>query len=155
MAQDAPKAADAASPRARQERMASVSALPLTGLQLPGAPEMIEPSERLEADCQDQVQALAQEILKGERPQWPQERHRQNKELGGRTEGRRAPGQVGEQRSQALCPRLRRPPKRRGHRGVRLGVWVWALGLWVWDLRPWAVAVACGQRSESGNWGCV
>jgi hypothetical protein len=59
MAQDALEAADAASRRARQERMASVGALPLTGLQLPGAPEMIEPSERLEADCQDQVQALA------------------------------------------------------------------------------------------------
>jgi hypothetical protein len=44
--------------------MTSVGALPLTGLQLPGAPEMIEPSERLEADCQDQVQALAQEILR-------------------------------------------------------------------------------------------
>jgi hypothetical protein len=68
MAQDALKVADAASRRARQEGMASVGALPLTGLQLPGAPEMIEPSERLEADCQDQVQALAQEILKREAP---------------------------------------------------------------------------------------
>jgi hypothetical protein len=64
MAQDALKAANVASRRARQERMASVGALPLTRLQLPGAPEMIEPSERLEADCQDQVQALAQEILR-------------------------------------------------------------------------------------------
>jgi hypothetical protein len=51
MAQDTLEAADAASQRARQERMAFVSALPLTGLQLPGAPEMIEPSEQLEADC--------------------------------------------------------------------------------------------------------
>jgi hypothetical protein len=58
------KQVDAASRRARQECMASVGALPLTGLQLPRAPEMIEPSERLEADCQDQVQALAQEILR-------------------------------------------------------------------------------------------
>jgi hypothetical protein len=64
MAQDALEAANAASRRARQERMASVGALPLTGLQLPGAPEVIEPSERLEADCQDQVQALAHEILR-------------------------------------------------------------------------------------------
>jgi hypothetical protein len=64
MAQDALEAADAASRRARQERMASVGALPLTELQLPGAPEIIEPSERLEADCQNQVQALAQEILR-------------------------------------------------------------------------------------------
>jgi hypothetical protein len=64
MAQDALEAADAAPRRARQEHMASVGAHPLTGLQLPGAPEMIEPSERLEADCQDQVQALAQEILR-------------------------------------------------------------------------------------------
>jgi hypothetical protein len=64
MAQDALEAANAASRRARQERMASVGTLPLTGLQLPGAPEMIEPSERLEAGCQDQVQALAQEILR-------------------------------------------------------------------------------------------
>jgi hypothetical protein len=43
MAQDTLEAADAASRRARQERMASVGALPLTGLQLLGAPEMIEP----------------------------------------------------------------------------------------------------------------
>jgi hypothetical protein len=64
MAQDALEAANAASRRARQERMAAVAALPLTGLQPPGAPKMIEPSERLEADCQDQVQALAQEILR-------------------------------------------------------------------------------------------
>jgi hypothetical protein len=64
MAQETLEAADAASRRARRERMASVGALPLTGLQLPGAPEMIEPSEQLEANCQDQVQALAQEILR-------------------------------------------------------------------------------------------
>jgi hypothetical protein len=64
MAQAALEAADAASRRARQERMASVGALPLTGLQLPRAPEMIEPSERLEADCQDRVQAPAQKILR-------------------------------------------------------------------------------------------
>jgi hypothetical protein len=64
MAQDALEAADVASPRARQERMASVGALLLTRLQLPGHPQMIEPSERLEAVCQDQVQALAQEILR-------------------------------------------------------------------------------------------
>jgi hypothetical protein len=43
MAQDALKAANAASRTARQERMASVGALPMTGLQLPGAPEVTEP----------------------------------------------------------------------------------------------------------------
>jgi hypothetical protein len=43
MAQDALGAADASSRRARQERLASVGALPLTGLQLSGAPEVIEP----------------------------------------------------------------------------------------------------------------
>jgi hypothetical protein len=64
MAQVVLEAADAASRPARQERMPSVGALPLTELQLPGAPEMIEPSERLEADCQNQVQALAQKILR-------------------------------------------------------------------------------------------
>jgi hypothetical protein len=64
MAQNTLEAADAASRRARRERMASVGALPLTGLQLPGASEIIEPSEQLEADCQDQVQTLAQEILR-------------------------------------------------------------------------------------------
>jgi hypothetical protein len=53
MAQDTLEAANAASRRARRKRMASVGALPLTGLQLPGAPEMIEPSEQLEADCQN------------------------------------------------------------------------------------------------------
>jgi hypothetical protein len=41
-----------------------VGALPLTGLQLSRPSEIIEPSERLEADCQDQVQTLAQEILR-------------------------------------------------------------------------------------------
>jgi hypothetical protein len=51
MAQDALEAANATSRRARHERMTSVGALPLTGLQLPGAPEVIEPSEQLEADC--------------------------------------------------------------------------------------------------------
>jgi hypothetical protein len=64
MAQDVLEAADAASRQAREERIASVDALPMTGLHLPGAPEVIEPSEQLEADCQDQVQALAQEILR-------------------------------------------------------------------------------------------
>jgi hypothetical protein len=64
MAQNTLEAANAASRRVRRERMASVGALPLTGLQLLGAPEMIEPSEQLEANCQDQVQALAQEILR-------------------------------------------------------------------------------------------
>jgi hypothetical protein len=44
--------------------MASVGALPMTGLQLPEAPVVLEPSEQLEADCQDQVQALAVEIVK-------------------------------------------------------------------------------------------
>jgi hypothetical protein len=43
--------------------MTFVGALPMTGLQLQEAPEMIEPSEQLEADCQDQVQALTTEIL--------------------------------------------------------------------------------------------
>jgi hypothetical protein len=44
--------------------MASLGALSMTGLQLPGAPEVVEPSEQLEADRQDQVQARAQEILR-------------------------------------------------------------------------------------------
>jgi hypothetical protein len=64
MAKDALEAANTASRRARQERMAFVGALPFMGLQLLGAPEVIEPSEQLEADCQDQMQALAQEILR-------------------------------------------------------------------------------------------
>jgi hypothetical protein len=63
MAQDTFDAAEAASRQAREERMASVGALPMTGLQLPGAPVVLEPSEQLEADCQDQVQALAVEIV--------------------------------------------------------------------------------------------
>jgi hypothetical protein len=120
MAQDALEAANAASRQARQERMASVGALLLTGLQLSGAPEVIEPSERLEADCQDQVQALSQEILRRERPQWPQERHRRDKGLRGRR-GRRVSGQVGEQRSHALCRRLRRPPVQLGHQRPQRG----------------------------------
>jgi hypothetical protein len=66
MAQNALEAANAASRRARQERMASLGALSMTGPQLPGAPEVIEPSEQLEADCQDQVQALAQKIIRRE-----------------------------------------------------------------------------------------
>jgi hypothetical protein len=64
MAQNALEAADAASRQAREERMASLGALPMTGLQLPGAPDVVEPSEQLEADCWDQVQTLAQEILR-------------------------------------------------------------------------------------------
>jgi hypothetical protein len=63
MAQDTFEAAKAASRQAREERMASVGALPMTGLQLPGAPAVLEPSEQLETDCQDQVQALAVEIV--------------------------------------------------------------------------------------------
>jgi hypothetical protein len=63
MAQDALEAAEQASRRARKERMASVGALPMTGLQLPGAPAVLAPSEQLEADCQEQVQALATKIL--------------------------------------------------------------------------------------------
>jgi hypothetical protein len=63
MAQDTFEAAEAASRQARKECMASVGALPMTGLQLPGAPVVLEPSEQLEADCQDQVQALAVEIV--------------------------------------------------------------------------------------------
>jgi hypothetical protein len=63
MAQDTFEAAEAASRQAREERMASVGALPMTGLQLPGAPVVLEPLEQLEADCQDQVQALAVEIV--------------------------------------------------------------------------------------------
>jgi hypothetical protein len=63
MAQDTFEAAEAASRQAREERMASVGALPMTGLQLPGAPAVLEPSEQLETDCQDQVQALAVEIV--------------------------------------------------------------------------------------------
>jgi hypothetical protein len=65
MAQDTFEAAEAASRQAREERMASVGALPMMGLQLPGAPAVLEPSEQLEADCQDQVQALAVEMVKG------------------------------------------------------------------------------------------
>jgi hypothetical protein len=63
MVQDTFEAAETASRQAREERMASVSALPMTGLQLPGAPAVLEPSEQLETDCQDQVQALAVEIV--------------------------------------------------------------------------------------------
>jgi hypothetical protein len=63
MAQDTFEAAEAASRQAREERMASVGALPMTGLQLPRAPVVPEPSEQLEADCQEQVQALAVEIV--------------------------------------------------------------------------------------------
>jgi hypothetical protein len=44
MAQDALEAADASSWQAREERMASVGALPMMGLQLRGAPKVIEPS---------------------------------------------------------------------------------------------------------------
>jgi hypothetical protein len=44
----------------------------------------------------------------------PQERHRRDKGLRG-WKGRRAPGQVEERRSQALCPRLQRPPVQVGH----------------------------------------
>jgi hypothetical protein len=53
MAQDAFEAAESASRQAREERMAAVGALAMTGLQLPGAPEILEPSEQLEHDCQD------------------------------------------------------------------------------------------------------
>jgi hypothetical protein len=63
MAQDTFEAAKAASRQAREERMASVGTLPMTGLQLPGAPVVLEPSEQLEADCQDRLQALAVEIV--------------------------------------------------------------------------------------------
>jgi hypothetical protein len=63
MAQDAFEAAETASRQAREERMASAGALPMTGLQLPGAPAVLEPLEQLETDCQDQVQALAVEIV--------------------------------------------------------------------------------------------
>jgi hypothetical protein len=63
MAEDTFEAAAAASRQAREERMASVGALPMTGLQLLGAPALLEPSEQLETDCQDQVQTLAVEIV--------------------------------------------------------------------------------------------
>jgi hypothetical protein len=63
MAQDAFEAAETASRQVREECMASVGALPMTGLQLPGAPAVLEPSEQLETNCQDQVQALAVEIV--------------------------------------------------------------------------------------------
>jgi hypothetical protein len=63
MAQDAFEAAETASRQAREERMASVGALSMTGPQLPGAPTVLEPSEQLETNCQDQVQALAMEIV--------------------------------------------------------------------------------------------
>jgi hypothetical protein len=64
MAQDALQAAEEASCQAREERIAAVGALPLTGLQVPGAPAVLEPSEQFESDCREGVQALAEEILK-------------------------------------------------------------------------------------------
>jgi hypothetical protein len=63
MAQDTFEAAEAASRQARERRMAFVGALPMTGLQLLGAPVVLEPSEQLEADCQDQLQTLPVEIV--------------------------------------------------------------------------------------------
>jgi hypothetical protein len=64
MAQDALQAAKEASRQAREARIAAVGALPLTGLQVPGAPSVVEPSEQFEADCREGVQALTEEILK-------------------------------------------------------------------------------------------
>jgi hypothetical protein len=94
--------------------MASVGALPMTELQLPGAPEAIEPSEQLEADCQDQVETLAQEILN--RGAAARAAVVVSAVQGAqRPEGRRVLGQVGEQRSQAPFPRLQRPPGQRWH----------------------------------------
>jgi hypothetical protein len=51
MVQDALQAAKEASRQAREARSAAVGALPLTGLQVPGAPSVVEPSEQFESDC--------------------------------------------------------------------------------------------------------
>jgi hypothetical protein len=64
MAQDALQATEEASRQTREERIAAVGALPLTGLQIPGAPTVLEPSQQFESDCWEGVQALAEEILK-------------------------------------------------------------------------------------------
>jgi septal ring factor EnvC (AmiA/AmiB activator) len=44
--------------------MAAAGALPMVGLQIPGAPSVVVPSEQLESGCRDQVQALTEEILR-------------------------------------------------------------------------------------------
>jgi hypothetical protein len=64
LAQDALKAAEAASCRAGKEQIAAVGALLMTWLQLPGAPAVLEPLKQLESNCRDQVQALTEEILR-------------------------------------------------------------------------------------------
>jgi hypothetical protein len=63
-AQDALQQAKEVSRQAREDRVAAVDALPMVGLQVPGAPSVVVPSEQLESDCRDQVQALAEEIIK-------------------------------------------------------------------------------------------
>jgi hypothetical protein len=106
MAQDTFEAAETASRQAWEERMASVGALPMTGLQLPGAPAVLEPSEQLETNCQDQVQALAVEIVnRGAAARATY------KGCGGQR-GRRALAQVGGQLSLAPCPRPQCPQGR-------------------------------------------
>jgi hypothetical protein len=63
-AQDALQQAKEVMRQAREDRVAAVGALPMVGLQVPGAPSVLVPLEQLESDCRDQVQALAEEILK-------------------------------------------------------------------------------------------
>jgi hypothetical protein len=64
LAQDALQQAKEVLRQAREDRVAAVGALPIVGLQVPGAPSVLVPSEQLESDCRDQVQALAEKILK-------------------------------------------------------------------------------------------
>jgi hypothetical protein len=63
LAQDALQAAEDASRQAREERIATVGALPMVGLQIPGAPSIVVPSEQFKSDCREGVQALIEEIL--------------------------------------------------------------------------------------------
>jgi hypothetical protein len=63
-AQDALQQAEEVSRQAREDWVAAVGALPMVGLQVPGTPSVLVPLEQLESDCRDQVQALAEEILK-------------------------------------------------------------------------------------------
>jgi hypothetical protein len=55
LAQDALQQAEDVSPQAREDRVAAVGALPMVGLQVPGARSVVVPSEQLESDCRDQV----------------------------------------------------------------------------------------------------
>jgi hypothetical protein len=115
MAQDTFEAAAAASRHAREERMASVGALPMTGLQLPGAPALLEPSEQLETECHDQVQALALEIVnRGAAARATVQGCRGQR-------GRQTSAQVGGQRILAPCPRPQCPEGRGCRRLLRQG----------------------------------